>query len=171
MATPARILIVEDEPIIAADLEDRLTEMGYVVTSTVDTGEEALVQVEAQPPDLLLMDIQLAGKLDGVETALKIGLTRTIPLIFLTSNSDEASFTRARAANPRAYISKPFRGRDLGHAIELALERGSTHNTAGDTSGREPATLPDGQSAMLLQDRLFLRVKDRLQRLLLSDIL
>jgi DNA-binding LytR/AlgR family response regulator len=117
------------------------------------------------------MDIQLAGKLDGVETALRMGLTRTIPLIFLTSNSDDASFSRARVANPRAFISKPFRGRDLCHAIELALEGTSTHGTTTDTSVSEPESIPDGETAMLLKDRLFIRVKDRLQRLLLSDIL
>jgi DNA-binding LytR/AlgR family response regulator len=165
----ASILIVEDEPIIAADLEDRLLELGYRVLASVDRGEDALRQVAEGMPDLILMDVQLAGQLDGVQTALKIREIASIPLIFLTSNSDEGTYRRARAARPSAFLSKPFRGRDLAHAIDLALD--SAAPPASPAPAPAPPELPEGEDALLVQDRLFIRVKDRLQRILLSDIL
>lgn len=161
------ILIVEDELIIAADLQDRMTDMGYKVVANVDTGEEALQKVYEQTPDLILMDIHLAGKLDGVETALRLRKTTNAPIIFLTSNSDETTFRRARAARPQAFISKPFRGRDLAHAIELAIgEKSAKHlSSAATTYANQEDTTPASQ------DRLFIKVKERLIRLMFTDIL
>lgn len=162
------ILIVEDEPIIAADLHDRLSDLGYRVQGIVDTGEEALREVSKQVPDLVLLDVQLAGKLDGVETALRLRDITEVPLIFLTSNSDDATFRRARQAQPRAFISKPFRGIDLDHAIELAIGRASNDKFVRDV----PKPLPTREEAtQVTQDRLFIKVKERLIRLMFSDIL
>lgn len=160
-ASAIRVMIVEDDPIIAADLQDRLGEMTYTVIGPFATGEEACRAVaEGARPDLLLMDIQLAGQADGIETALKLRQYQ-IPLIFLTSNSDEATFARAKAADPRAFLSKPFRGRDLKHAIELAISR----------PGPAPASGEQPENTFVMGDRLFVRVKERLQRLFISDIL
>lgn len=157
------ILIVEDEPIIAADLQDRLMDLGYEVMGNVGSGEEALQKVRNQAPDLILMDIHLAGALDGVETALRLRKTTEYSLIFLTSNSDDTTFRRARAARPQAFISKPFRGRDLAHTIELAIGR-ATADSLPARQGREDAT-------QATHDRLFIKVKERLVRLMLTDIL
>jgi DNA-binding LytR/AlgR family response regulator len=157
------ILIVEDEPIIAADLQDRLTELGYQVMANVDSGEGALQTVRSQVPDLILMDIKLAGKLDGIETALLLRKTTNASLVFLTSNSDNATFRRARQARPQAFLSKPYRGRDLAHAIELAIGRAS--------SERPPASPVKEDSVQATQDRLFIKVKERLVRLMFTDIL
>jgi DNA-binding LytR/AlgR family response regulator len=162
------ILIVEDEPIIAADLQDRLSGLGYHVAGVVDTGEEALHKVSEHVPDLVLLDIQLAGKLDGVETALRLRKMINTSLIFLTSNSDDVTFRRARKAQPKAFISKPFRGRDLAHAIELAIGRPTNKQSP------ETATKPSPErkeTAQASQDRLFIKVKDRLIRIMFSDIL
>ncbi len=115
------ILIVEDEPIIAADLQDRLVDLGYQVVANVDNGEDALLEIREEAPNLILMDMHLAGTLDGIETAIRLRETTNTSLIFLTSNSDEVTFRRARQAGPQAFISKPFRGRDPFHAIELAI--------------------------------------------------
>ena len=169
-----RILIVEDEPIIAADLQDRLEQMGYRVQANVDTGEEALAAIAADQPDLILMDVQLAGKLDGIETARRIRNAYGIPLIFLTSNSDDATFRRARAVLPNAFLSKPFRGRDLSFAIELAI--GDARSLAfggggGTTGGESTPEFPQGETALLFEDRLFIKVKERLARIMLRDIL
>ncbi len=161
------ILIVEDEPIIAADLQDRLIDLGYNVLASVDTGEAALLKVRQQLPDLVLLDVQLAGKLNGVDTALLLRETTNVPLIFLTSNSDDATFRRARQAQPRAFISKPFRGRDLDHAIELAIGRPADNNLYGS----QPGTSTREDSTQVTQDRLFIKVKERLIRLMLTDIL
>jgi len=161
------VLIVEDEPIIAADLQDRLTHLGYEIMATPDSGEEALLNISQKIPDLILLDVQLAGALDGVETAMRIRETTDVPLIFLTSNSDEATFHRARQVQPRAFISKPFRGRDLDHAIELAIGKASPAPAA--------APLPSGhdreEGIQVTQDRLFIKVKERLVRIMFSDIL
>ncbi len=170
----ARIAIVEDEPIIAADLADRLQELGYAVVGTFDTGEALLEVLSALDAKLILLDVHLAGMLDGVATALRIRESLDVPLIFLTSNSDEATFQRARAVRPRAFLSKPFRGRDLVHAIDLALAPGlsgtggSQLPAAGGTD--VPAEFPEGETALLFDDRLFLKVRDRLTRIMLEDI-
>ncbi|WP_020571534.1 LytR/AlgR family response regulator transcription factor [Neolewinella persica] len=157
------ILIVEDEPIIAADLQDRLTELGYQVMANVDSGEGAILKVNNQVPDLILMDIKLAGKLDGIETALLLRKTTNASLVFLTSNSDDAMFRRARQARPQAFLSKPYRGRDLVHAIELAIGRASSEQL--------PVAFAKEDSVQATQDRLFIKVKERLVRLMFTDIL
>lgn len=126
-----RVLIVEDEPIIAADLEDRLIEMGYWVAQVCHSGEEALSFLQQYMVDLVLMDIQLGGQLDGIETATKIRESLTVPIIYLTSNTDESHFIRAQLTHPSAYLSKPYRGKDLKHAIELALIRISRFRSIG----------------------------------------
>lgn len=162
-----RVLIVEDEPIIAADLHDRLTDLGYEVVASVDNGEEALLKISKKAPDLVLLDVQLAGALDGVETAMRIRKTTNVPLIFLTSNSDDATFRKARQVNPSAFISKPFRGRDLNHAIELAIGRASTDQVTATSSPPEERE----EGIQVTQDRLFIKVKERLIRIMFSDIL
>ncbi len=116
-----RVLIVEDEPIIAADLEDRLIAMGYEVADQCSSGEEALRLLQRENADLILMDIQLDGALDGIETAQKILEKNLLPIIYLTSNTDDATFARAKSTHPAAFLTKPFRGKDLQHAIELAI--------------------------------------------------
>lgn len=156
-----QILIIEDDPIIAADLEDRLLELGYQVIGPLDTGEAAVTYFNQNPaPDLVLMDIQLGGALDGIETVRQIQQKHTPAVIFLTSNSDDATFTRAKSVQPHAFLSKPFRGRDLKHAIELAVGQASKDNAPGA-----------GENAWLLHDRLFIKVNDRMVRLFIHDIL
>jgi DNA-binding LytR/AlgR family response regulator len=161
------ILIVEDDPIIGADLEDRLTDLGYQIFGPYESGEEALAEFEAIKPDLALLDIQLAGKWDGIETAHQLLKKKNLPIIFLTSNSDEATFAKAKQIRPAAFLSKPFRGRDLKHAIELAIVQSERNETATVVSNN---TLEIGQP-ILLEDSLFVKNKDRLERVFLSDIL
>jgi DNA-binding LytR/AlgR family response regulator len=159
-----RILIVEDDPIIGADLEDRLQELGYETLGPISTGEEAVAFFDQNlAPDLVLMDIQLGGQLDGIETVRLIQQKHTSTFIFLTSNSDDATFTRAKSVKPSAFLSKPFRGRDLKHAIELALGQVSQSNTGQGNESPE--------NTYLLQDRLFIKVNERMIRLFLQDIL
>lgn len=119
----ARIWVVEDERIIARDLARTLTELGYQVAGISGSGEDALQQVLADPPELVLMDVRLAGELDGIETAKAIKREHDVPIIFLTAHSDDETFNRASAAAPLAYLVKPFNGVDLKCSIELALRR------------------------------------------------
>jgi len=159
-----RILVVEDDPIIGADLEDRLTEMGYVVLGPVASGEAALEFFPDNCPDLVIMDIQLEGAWDGIETTRRIREKHTLPVIFLTSNSDSATFAQAKSVRPQAFLSKPFRGKDLKHAIELAVSQSAKEESGSGTD-------PEGDTTFLLKDRLFIKSGDRLLRLFLNDIL
>jgi Response regulator of the LytR/AlgR family len=160
-----RVLIVEDEPIIAADLEDRLLEMGYDVAPPCESGEAALLFLQKESVDLVLMDIQLSGQLDGIETAQKVLETAHLPIIYLTSNTDDATFARAKSTLPAAFLTKPFRGKDLMHAIELAISAAARHQpNALETNDADT-------SAFLFNDRLFVKVKDRMLRIFFQDIL
>lgn len=121
--TKAKILVVEDEVVIAMDIQKRLISLGYDVPVTATTGEEALRSVLEAKPDLVLMDIQLHGPMDGIETAKKIRRSAKVPVIYLTSHSDEATVQRAKLTEPFSYIIKPFNERELMAAIEVALHR------------------------------------------------
>lgn len=159
-----RILIVEDDPIIGADLGDRLEEMGYTVLGPVVSGEAALTFFADNIPDLVIMDIQLEGVLDGIETTRRIREKHTLPVIFLSSNSDDTTFMQAKSVQPQAFLSKPFRGKDLKHAIEIAISQ----------SAREQSpTLAEvvTENTILLPDRLFVRTNDKMVRLFFRDIL
>ena len=115
------ILVVEDEAIVANDIRDTLISLGYTVAGTAKSGELALEKTAGTKPDLVLMDIHLAGKLDGIETAGQIHAKYGIPVIFLTAYADEALLERAKIAEPYGYIVKPYDERGLHSSIEMAL--------------------------------------------------
>lgn len=119
----ARVLIVEDESIIALDIQTSLQAAGYQVVSIAATAEEAIQDTAHLQPDLVLMDIRLDGEIDGVETAKQIWQTWQIPVVFLTAHADENTLTRAKATQPFGYILKPFDDRELITTIEIALSR------------------------------------------------
>ena len=119
----ANILIVEDENIVAKDIETRLKKFGYQVFGLVSTGEEAIKKVTEKAPDLVLMDIRLKGKMDGVETAQLIHQTFDIPVIFITANADEKTLERAKVTDPFGYIIKPFKEKELKTTIEITLNK------------------------------------------------
>ncbi len=118
-----KILVVEDERVVARDIEKRLKKLGYVVAASVATGEAALEKVAAYRPDLVLMDIRLKGQMDGIEAAEQIRVVFGTPVIYLTAYADEATLERAKVTEPFGYIVKPFDERDLQVAIEIALRR------------------------------------------------
>jgi len=121
----ARILVVEDEVVVARDIQMILTHLGYEVPTPINTGEAALAQLKDIQPDLILMDIHLAGKKDGIEAAEQIRQEMQIPVIYLTAHSDDATLRRANITEPYGYILKPFEERELTIAIEMALYRHS----------------------------------------------
>lgn len=159
------VLVVEDDPIIGADLEDRLKDMGYTVSGPAVSGAEALRLFQADNPDLVLMDIQLEGNWDGIETSRRMLEIRPLPIIFLTSNSDNATFAKAKSVRPHAFLSKPFRGKDLYHAIDLAIGQ-----SVSVDQHQPPVTFSE-QQPVLLQDRFFIKIQDRMVRLFFRDIL
>ncbi|MBU4526694.1 MAG: EAL domain-containing protein [Desulfomicrobium sp.] len=115
------ILLVEDNAIVAFDMQQRLQKLGYHVQGTVASGEEAIKAVSRRAPSLILMDIFLDGKIDGIEAAKAILENAQIPIIFLTGHDDEQTLNRAKITETFGYIIKPAESRDLHVAIEIAL--------------------------------------------------
>ncbi|MFP4362272.1 MAG: EAL domain-containing protein [Spirochaetia bacterium] len=115
------ILIVEDERIIALDLQRRLEKFGYTVCGLVADGSESIEKARELVPDIILMDIMIAGELDGIEAAKRIKDELAIPVIFLTAYADEETLQRAKEAEPFGYILKPFKERELYTTIDIAL--------------------------------------------------
>jgi len=123
MTSNARLLIVEDEEIVAFDIETTLQTLGYDVVGIVTTGEEAIATATHTKPDLVLMDIRLPGKLDGVKAAEEISQRLNIPVVYLTAHADKSTLKRAKITAPFGYILKPFQEDELETTIEIALSR------------------------------------------------
>lgn len=118
-----RAVIVEDELIIAVEIEETLRSFGYEVTGLFAGAEEALAHIERKLPDIVLMDINLAGIMDGTEAAAILVRLYRMPVIFLSAYSDSETIERAKSSGPFAYLTKPFEARELHTAIELALAK------------------------------------------------
>jgi len=162
-SAPIQILIVEDDMIVGAHISMVLAEAGYGVLGLIPTGEAALEQIRVHPPDLVLMDVQLKGELDGVETAAEIYQSARLPVIFLTANADEATFTRAKATFPYAFINKPFRPSALLQAVELVVQRIQEGPESPSQANKTTAPLAPS-------DHVFVRDKDRMVKVKLADI-
>ncbi len=120
---PVNLMLVEDERIVAFDLKRQLTAFGYRVGSVVASGEEAVHQVVDQKPDLVLMDIHLEGRMDGIEAAAEIRIRHQIPVVFLTAYAEDDTLHRALDSRPFGYLVKPCEGRELHATIQMALAR------------------------------------------------
>ncbi|MBS1737993.1 MAG: response regulator [Bacteroidetes bacterium] len=166
MGTPVRILVVEDEMIIGAKISLQLSTLGYEVTGLLPRGEEALQHLKENNVDIVLLDIQLKGSIDGIETAKRIQSLSNTPIIYLTANSDEATFNRAKLTKPAAFISKPFKQLDLQRAIELAIIRMNNE----EEPCAEEVSMND-QHPVILSDRIFVRCRDKMLKIMISDIL
>ncbi len=121
--TSTKILIVEDELLIANNLARKLTTLGYKVVEIVSSGEKAIQIAGEKQPDLVLMDIVIKGEMDGIEAAAKISQKYGIPVIYLTAYADNETVNRAKATSPFGYIFKPFKDREVQIAIEIALQK------------------------------------------------
>jgi DNA-binding LytR/AlgR family response regulator len=160
-----KILVVEDEMIIGAKISMQLTMLGYEVTGILPRGEEVLNHLKENKPDIILLDIHLKGKMDGIETAALVEQYFQIPVIYLTANADDATFNRAKTTRPAAFISKPFKKLDLQRAIELTISR---------MAELETGTVPvhEGhEQPFILNDRIFVRHKERMVKIIIADIL
>lgn len=164
MHSPARILIVEDEMIIAANLSLQLTNLGYEVCGIIPRGEEALLHIRENPPDIILMDIQLKGEMDGIEVIRNMQREVNIAVIYLTANADDAHFSRAKETHPYAFISKPFKKLDLQRAIELTISQSESSNQL------EKPQVVDGQSSYVLNEYLFVRNNNKLVKVDIKEI-
>jgi DNA-binding LytR/AlgR family response regulator len=157
----ARILIVEDDMIIAANISLQLTNLGYDVTGIESRGEEAVQHAKTNAPDLLLLDVNLKGKMNGFDTAKAIQNFKDIPIIYLTANNDEASFALAKETRPWAFITKPFNKLNLQRTIELVVAQIKEKRGYGQ--------LADQMEVM--EDRIFVRHNGNMEKILLLDIL
>ena len=168
MNDPAiKILIVEDEMLIGAKISLFLTELGYEVTGLLPRAEEVLNHVQENSPDIALLDIQLKGEMDGVSLAQSLMQIHRIPVIFLTANTDDATFQRAKTARPYAFLTKPFKKTDLQRALELTLARmANQEHPATEAPADKPAA-----TDFILTDRIFVHHKDRMIKVLFETIL
>jgi two-component system, cell cycle response regulator len=117
------VMVVEDEVVVARDIEKTLVGLGYRVIANVRTAQAAIYAMEEARPDLVLSDIRIKGDLDGIELANLARDRFGVPVVFLTSHADEATLARANAAHPYGYVLKPFRARELRAGLELALRK------------------------------------------------
>lgn len=149
---PSRILIVEDEVIVAKDIERKLIQMGHEVIATAMTGEDAISLALNAKPDLVLMDIKLQGEMDGIQASSRIHSHINIPLIFLTALNDEDTLQRAKITEPFGYIQKPITARELHIAVEIALYKHAVQ--------KELSTQLQHMTAMRLIDQAIITGKD-----------
>jgi PAS domain S-box-containing protein len=131
-----KVLIVEDEPIVALDLQQELEEFGCEVTWLAESADAALMSVEECRPDLVLMDISIEGSMDGIQTARLLRHAYEVPVVFLTSYSDKETLARAARELPYGYLTKPFRSRELHATLSVAL-----HKAAVDAELRKSSKL------------------------------
>ncbi len=125
--TKANIMIVEDEFVIAMETKSNLKNIGYEVTSIVDSGEKVIAKIKEDLPDLILMDIRIKGEMDGIEVAelIRSDYNQTIPLIFISAYADDEKLERAKLVYPSGYLVKPVQARELKAVIEMALYAGN----------------------------------------------
>lgn len=162
MERKVRILIVEDDMIIGANISVQLTRLGYEVTGIISRGEDAVSHIRQNFPEIILMDINLKGELNGIETAQTIQQHHNIPIVYLTANNDEATFSRAKRTHPHAFISKPFSSLNLQRTIALVVEQ------LREERWEQPMA---DSSLQVLDDRIFVRHNGKMVKLLLQDIL
>lgn len=151
--TSFKILVVEDESIVAMDIKHRLESMGYTVPGITSSGEEAVEKAAETNPDLVLMDIVLKGEIDGIEAAQQIKDSLDIPVVYLTAYSDDKTLKRAKITGPFGYIIKPFEDRELHSAIEVALYKHKMESKLKENEKWLSTTLESIGDAVITTDK------------------
>lgn len=162
-----RILVIEDEPIIAMDLSDSLEAEGYYVVGIANNGQKALLLFQSQPVDLILCDITIKGEWDGIETVRQLTSERSVPVIYLTALTDRDTLERAKQTYPAAYLNKPCQLPNLRTAIELAIHNATVRMPPPpadrDTNGRE--------ALLQINNYLYIRQNYQFVRIDMNDLL
>jgi diguanylate cyclase (GGDEF)-like protein len=136
-----RLLVVEDERIVALDLRGALEDLGYTVIGTAASSDEALRTADERRPDLVLMDIRIAGASDGIQAASLLRSRYQLPVVYLTANADAATLERALATEPAGYLVKPYNHQSLRTTIEVAFRRHEAEQAQRQAHEREKAEL------------------------------
>lgn len=159
-----KVLLVEDDWIIAKEISYSLEDMGFEVAGIYDTGEEALKQIKLLQPDIVLLDIDLSGEINGIETAQRLKQDSSIPFVFLTALADSQTIEKAKLAEPYAYLVKPVKPESLYSTIEITLHNASRRRVELPVASplKEPLSMEDG---------IFIKTKKRLEKIMLADIL
>jgi PAS domain S-box-containing protein len=144
-----KLLIVEDEPIVALDLQQEVEAFGCEVVGLAESADEALMAVEECRPDIALMDIHIAGSMDGTQTARLLRHAYGIPSIFLTSYSDDTTIAKAAREMPYGYLTKPFQSRELKATLQVALQKAAVDAGLRTTHGKMAATVDSMNEALL----------------------
>lgn len=153
-----KIVLVEDDWIIAKEIVYSLQDLGFEVIGTYDTGEEALQQIIKSQPDIVLLDIDLSGELSGIDVAKRLKEETTVPFVFLTALADSNTIKQAKLVEPYAYLVKPVRPESLYSTIEVTLYNAAHKKETPVTTGA-------------ITESIFVKGKNRLEKLLLKDIL
>jgi diguanylate cyclase (GGDEF)-like protein/PAS domain S-box-containing protein len=148
-----QILVVEDERIVASDIEKRLIKRGYQVSGIVGSGEEAVAKAQDESPDLVLMDIVLKGGMDGISAAKKIHAHFNIPVIFITAYADQETLAKAKKSEPYGYLIKPFEEGELIAAVEIALERHKSVSRLKEKEKHFRFLIENGSDIILVIDK------------------
>ncbi|MEQ1797302.1 MAG: response regulator [Lacibacter sp.] len=160
-----KVMLVEDDWIIAKEIAYNLQDLGFEVAASVDNAEEAYRQIKTLQPDLVIVDIDLSGEMTGIDLAKQLKQDGSTPFIFLTALADSQTIEKAKLAEPYAYLVKPVSPETLYSTIEITLHNAAKRNTdiaASGTSIKENLNYDDG---------IFVKNKKRLEKVLLKDIL
>jgi CheY-like chemotaxis protein/DNA-binding PadR family transcriptional regulator len=167
----SKILVVDDEAIITMQLEERLSAMGYTVAGMAASGEDAIDKARLFRPDLVLMDIVMPGKMNGIEAAKIITVELDIPVVFVTSYADDKIIEQAKSVRPYGYIVKPFNELEIKAAIEVALFRKATEQEEERLRNAAQEKISPGlKTGQLAQDELAYLDLPEIKTVLLKDI-
>lgn len=170
LTSKIKILIVEDEIILAQDVALRLSNSNYEVVGIAESAEQAIKILKEIPiVDIILLDIMIKGNMDGIDLAKLVNNTFNIPFIFLTSHANTSIVERAKQVNPYAYLLKPFNDRQIAIAIELALVNFSKQTPEQDLLKTQEFPKDDNE-VLKIKDSLFLKKNHRFERVLLNEI-
>jgi len=148
-----KIVIVEDDPILCDLLKIRLAKMGYSVMGMYATGEDAIRAILEHAPDLVIMDVTLIGKMDGIETAQQIQKKYPLPVVYLTGSSDPQTFERAKNTDDSEYVIKPFSDSDLHIAIEMAVHKYGLHRRTKNKQKFFESVIKSAGMGIIITDR------------------
>jgi DNA-binding LytR/AlgR family response regulator len=165
-----RVTIAEDEFVIAEDISSRLETNGYEVLSVFDKAEIALPLILSDLPDILLVDIRLLGEMDGIELVKRVSEKAKVPVIYITANSDSATYEKAKATNPHSFLIKPFTPGNLLAAIDLALHNFNAGRSPVEISRTVPSSELTNESVVIHQN-MFVRTNGKYKKIAAHDLL